>query len=80
MLYNFLKKFNTEVIIIKMIDDHNSDWGGNGIVFYVKNGKGLLSMKYGYLENDALAALNFGNTPLIKFLTCPLYIWQVLGM
>ncbi len=67
MLYNFFKKFNTEVIIIKMIDDHNPDWGGNGIVFYVKNGKGLLSMKYGHLENDALATLIFGNTPLIKF-------------
>ncbi|WP_042338783.1 hypothetical protein [Desulfosporosinus youngiae] len=37
------------------------------MVFYVKNGKGLLSTKYGYLENEALATLVYGDTPLIKF-------------
>lgn len=67
MLRNFLKKFNTEIITVKKINNHVSDWGGNGVVFYVKNGKGLLSMKYGYLENDAFATLVYGDTPLIKF-------------
>jgi hypothetical protein len=37
------------------------------LVFYVKNGKGLLSTKYGYLEKEALATLVYGNTPLIEF-------------
>lgn len=67
MLSNFFKKSNTEIIIVKKIDHHNSDWGGKGIIFYVKNGKGLLSMKYGYLENDALETLVFGDIPLVKF-------------
>jgi hypothetical protein len=40
---------------------------GDEVVFYVKNGKGLLSTKYGYLEKEALATLVYGNTPLIKF-------------
>lgn len=66
MRFNFFKKSDTEVITIKNIDNHNSDWGGNGVVFYVKNGKGLLAMKYGYLENNALATLVFGDVPLIK--------------
>lgn len=67
MLFNFIKKSNAEITIVKEIDRHNSDWGGKGIIFYVKNGKGLLSMKYGYLDNDALTALIFGDIPLIKF-------------
>ena len=68
MLFNFIKKSNAEITIVKEIDRHNSDWGGKGIIFYVKNGKGLLSMKYGYLDNDALAALIFGDIPLRNFM------------
>ncbi len=67
MVHNFFKKLKTEIITVKTIDNHNSDWAGKGVVFYVKNGKGLLSMKYGYLENEALATSVYGNTPLIKF-------------
>lgn len=67
MLSDFFRKSNTEITIEKTIDNHNSYWGGNGVVFYVKNGKGLLSMKYGYLEKDALATLVFGDIPLVKF-------------
>ena len=67
MTFNFFKKSNAEITIVKKIDHHNSDWGGKGIIFYVKNGKGLLSMKYGYLDNDAFATLIFGDIPLIKF-------------
>lgn len=55
---NFFKS-NTEIIVVKKID--------NQVIFYVKNGKGLLTMKYGYLEDNALTALTFGNIPLIKF-------------
>lgn len=67
MFRNLLKKSNTEIITVKRINNHNSDWGGDGVVFYVKNGKGSLSSKYGCLENDALATLVYVNTPLIKF-------------
>lgn len=67
MLSNIFEKFNTEIIIVKKIDLPNLSAGGEGIVFYVKNGKGLLSMKYGYLENGAVAALVFGDIPLLKF-------------
>lgn len=67
MIWNLLKKSNTEIIIIKPPENHQMEWGGDGIVFYVKNGKGILSTKYGYLENDALATLVYGDIPLIKF-------------
>ncbi|WFR58904.1 hypothetical protein QA584_07430 [Anaerocolumna sp. AGMB13025] len=67
MFHNFFKKSNTDIISIKSFNTHQSNWGGNGIVFYVKNGKGLLSVKYSYQENEALATLVYGNTPLIKF-------------
>jgi hypothetical protein len=67
MFRNFLKKSDTEIITIKPPETHQTEWGGDGIVFYVKNGKGLLSSKYGYLEDAALATLVYGDTPLIKF-------------
>lgn len=67
MLCNLLKKSDTEIITIKPIANHQVKWGGDGMVFYVKNGKGLLSVKYGYLDNDALATLVYGKTPFIKF-------------
>jgi hypothetical protein len=76
MLRNLLKKSEPEIIVIKPQEAHQIEWGGDGLVFYVKNGKGVLSTKYGYLENDALATLVYGDTPLIKFhgddgLFCP---------
>jgi hypothetical protein len=67
MFRNLIKKAETEIIVIKPPESHPNEWGGVGLVFYVKNGKGLLSTKYGYLENEALATLVFGDTPLIKF-------------
>ena len=67
MLRNLLKKFEPEIIVIKPPENHQNEWGGDGLVFYVKNGKGLLSTKYGYLENEALATLVYGDAPLIKF-------------
>ena len=67
MFHNFFNKSNIDIITIKTFNTHQPSWGGNGIVFYVKNGKDLLSAKYGYLENETLATLVYGNTPLIKF-------------
>lgn len=67
MFRNLLKKSEPEIIIIKPPESHQNEWGGDGLVFYVKNGKGVLSSKYGYLENDALATLVYGDIPLTKF-------------
>ncbi len=68
MLPNFFKKYNTEIITVKQINNQNSNCGGNGVVFCVKNGKDLLSMKAGYCSsNGVLTTLVYGNTPLIKF-------------
>ncbi len=51
MFRNLIKKADTEIIVIKPPESHLNEWGGVGLVFYVKNEKGLLSTKYGYLEN-----------------------------
>lgn len=67
MFKNVLKNENIEIIKIKTITDSPSSWGGNGIIFYVRNGKGLLSMRYGHYNKDALAALVYNDIPLIKF-------------
>lgn len=39
----------------------------NGMIFYVKNGKGLLRLKYGSLADQSLCALMFDDIPLLKF-------------
>lgn len=67
MFRNLLKKFEPEILIIKQQETHKSEWGGEGLVFYVKNGKGLLSTRYGNTQKNALATLVYGDTPLIKF-------------
>lgn len=67
MFRNLFKRSDMDLITIKSINNYQSDWGGNGVVFYIKNGKALLSNKYGYLENDALYTLVYGDIPLIKF-------------
>jgi len=67
MFKNIFKKADVEIIKIKSYKESVPDWAGTGIVFYVKNGKGLLAHKYGYLENDALSTLVYGNVPLVKF-------------
>lgn len=67
MFRKLLNKSKIEIITIKTINTHQPSWGSNGVVFYVKNGKGLLSVKYGSLENETFATLAYGNTPLIKF-------------
>jgi len=70
MLSNSSKKFNnaeTEIIAVKRVDSQNSDWGGNGVVFCVKNGKGLLFEANCCSGNRLLTTLLYQNTPLIKF-------------
>lgn len=67
MFRDIFKKTKTDVITIKVYNEYLPNWGGNGLIFYVRNGKGILSNKYGYLENDALQTLVYGDTPLIKF-------------
>ena len=56
---NLFSKSNIEIIPVKDFD--------NGLVFFVKNGKGLLRVKYGSLDDKGLCALVFDGTPLIKF-------------
>lgn len=75
MFKSILRKEKIEVIPIKVIDDKPKEWNGNGIIFNVKNGKGLLYHAYGSYENKGLYALTYDGVPLIKFLSdeyfCP---------
>jgi len=56
---DLFSKSKIEIIPVKNFD--------NGIVFYVKNGKGLLRIKYGSLGDKGLCVLVFDGTPLIKY-------------
>lgn len=51
MFKSILRKEKIEIIPIKVIDDEPKEWNGNGIIFNVKNGKGLLYHAYGSYEN-----------------------------
>lgn len=66
MFRKILRRENIDIIKVKTVTARPSSWGGNGIIFYVKNGKGLLSMKYGHYDKEALAALVYDDIPLIK--------------
>lgn len=39
MFRNLLKKSEPEIIIVKPLEPHPNDWGGDGLVFYVKKWK-----------------------------------------
>ncbi|WP_105177023.1 hypothetical protein [Clostridium cagae] len=67
MFKNIFKSENIEIIYVKTIIDKPYSWGGKGIIFYVKNGKGLLTEKYGTYEKQSLAALVYDDIPLVKF-------------
>ena len=54
-----VQKEKIEIIPVKYFD--------NGLVFYVKNGKGLLRIRYGSSEDKGFYALFFDGIPLIKF-------------
>lgn len=68
MFKSILRKENIEILPVKMINDKPKEWNGNGIIFYVKNGKGLLYHAYGSYEDKGLYALTYAGIPLIKFL------------
>lgn len=67
MFKTFFSKEKIEVIPVKKITERKIEWDGNGIIFYVRNGKGLLCHKYGNYDDKGLFTLTYDNTPLIKF-------------
>lgn len=67
MFKKLFKKEELEIIPVKTVYEKPREWDGNGIIFYVKNGKGLLCHKYGNYDDKALFSLTYDNTPLIKF-------------
>lgn len=67
MFRNIFKRENIEITHVKTIMDKPSSWGGNGMIFYVKNGKGLLAKRYGNYEKQGLATLVYDDVPLVKF-------------
>lgn len=58
-LRSLFKKSDTEILLLKQ--------NTKAIVFYLKNGKGLLYEKCGYYQNHGLCCLFWGAVPLIKF-------------
>lgn len=56
---SFLAKSTIEISIVKKTE--------SGLIFHVKNGKGLLCGKYGTYEGNGLFTLMYDNIPLIKF-------------
>ena len=64
MFKSILRREKIEVIPLKVIDHKPKEWNGNGIIFYVKNGKGLLYHSYGSYENQGLYALTYDGVPL----------------
>lgn len=67
MFERLLNNARVEIIPLKTITERPETWGGNGIIFYVKNGKGLLKHGYGIYEDKGLITLLYDNIPLIKF-------------
>lgn len=51
LLSKMFGKNKIDIIPIKKLEKDKNCWGGDGIVFYLKNGKGILRQKYG--SNDA---------------------------
>ncbi len=37
MFRNLIKKAEPEIIIVKPPESHQNEWGGDGLVFYVKS-------------------------------------------
>jgi hypothetical protein len=67
MFSKLLNKNETKIIPIKTINNSPSCWGGNGIVFYVQNGKGLIREKHGSYGEQGLSTLVYDDIPLTKF-------------
>ncbi len=67
VLKKLFGKKQIEIIPIKKLEKNKNSWGGDGIVFYLKNGKGILRQKYGSNETQGLSCLVYDNIPLNKF-------------
>lgn len=52
MFKSLLNKAKMEIIPVKTIAEKAESWGGNGIIFHIKNGKGLLKHGYGALKDE----------------------------
>ncbi|EPY2291167.1 hypothetical protein FDF49_02465 [Clostridium sporogenes] len=67
MLSKLFGKNKIDIIPIKKLQKDKNCWGGEGIVFYLKNGKGILKQKYGSNDTQGLSCLVYDNIPLSKF-------------
>ncbi|ENK0837967.1 hypothetical protein AB2Z22_001293 [Clostridium botulinum] len=67
MLSKLFSKNQIDIIPIKRLEKDKNCWGGEGIVFYLKNGKGILKQKYGSNDTQGLSCLVYDNSPLSKF-------------
>ncbi|EJO5348828.1 hypothetical protein NRP93_002964 [Clostridium botulinum] len=67
MLSKLFSKNQIDIIPIKRLEKDKNCWGGEGIVFYLKNGKGILKQKYGSNDTQGLSCLVYDNIPLSKF-------------
>lgn len=67
MLSKLFSKNQIDIIPIKRLEKDKNCWGGEGIVFYLKNGKGILKQKYGSNDTHGLSCLVYDNSPLSRF-------------
>ncbi|HIG0356665.1 hypothetical protein FC976_18735 [Clostridium sporogenes] len=67
MLSKLFSKNQIDIIPIKRLEKNKNCWGGEGIVFYLKNGKGILKQKYGSNDTHGLSCLVYDNSPLSRF-------------
>lgn len=67
LLNKMFGKNKIDIIPIKKLEKDKNCWGGDGIVFYLKNGKGMLRQKYGSNDTEGLSCLVYDNIPLSKF-------------
>ena len=66
MLSKLFSKNQIDIIPIKRLEKDKNCWGGEGIVFYLKNGKGILKQKYGSNDTQGLSCLVYDNAQLVK--------------
>lgn len=51
---------------IKKVSKGRNCWGGDAVIFYVKNGRGLIKQKYGDDGNKGLSSLVYDDIPISK--------------
>lgn len=67
MLNKMFGKNQINIVQIKKLEKDKNCWGGEGIIFYLKKGKGILKQKYGSNDAQCLSCLVYDNIPLSKF-------------